>query len=720
MPQVINTNVGSLIAQRNLNTTQAESLTALSRLSSGLRINSARDDAAGLAISTRFTAQVRGLGVAIRNANDGISLAQTAEGALGAMTESLQRIRELALQSANATNSDSDRQALNAESQQLISEISRVSEQTNFNGQALLDGSFASSVQIGTQAGETVAFGINEVTAEKLGGGLGSGVSARGTSQALSNGDLSINGVAIGPSSATADTASVDAASTSSISKAAAINAVSDETGVVAQVSVNRVGGSAQGASAPGTAQSGTLTLNGVDIDIDVGTASNAANRAAVVEAINAKSEQTGILAIDTGLDSQGVVLEAEDGRNISINDAGSGLTAAATGLQAFTAGASGAGNDVTTTFSGGFTLASQDGSDIVIDGGDGSSAVGGNLTNSGLSAGIYSGTSSSVTTLGSVAEGIASTAALAAGDLVINGVSISASSSADDTASDTTATSADAAASGIAIAAAINRSSEQTGVTAEANATVVVGGTATTNVGTTTGEILTINGVATAALASTTDAEANRGLAIDAINALTGQTGVVASDNGSSLTLTAADGRNITVGATSVGASEFGLDTTTAGVGVGAAAATTSSSVTLSSAGSIEVDSGTNGDARVAATGFEQGEFGGTETGQFLTEIDLSTVAGAEEALTAVDNALDSVNRERANLGAIQNRLDSTISALAINSENLSAARSRVLDADFAVETAELSRTQVLQQAGVSILSQANAQPQLVLSLLQ
>ena len=140
MPQVINTNIGSLTAQRNLNTTQAQSLQALNRLSSGLRINSARDDAAGLAIATRFTAQVRGLGVAVRNANDGISMAQTAEGALGSMTESLQRLRELSLQSANATNSASDRQALDAEAKQLISELRRVSEQTNFNGQKLLDG----------------------------------------------------------------------------------------------------------------------------------------------------------------------------------------------------------------------------------------------------------------------------------------------------------------------------------------------------------------------------------------------------------------------------------------------------------------------------------------------------------------------------------------------------------------------------------------------------
>ncbi len=117
MAQIINTNIGSLVAQRNLNTTQNANMQALARLSSGLRINSARDDAAGLAISTRFTAQVRGLNVAMRNAGDGISLAQTAEGALGAMTDSLQRLRELALQSANATNSDTDRQALNAEAQ---------------------------------------------------------------------------------------------------------------------------------------------------------------------------------------------------------------------------------------------------------------------------------------------------------------------------------------------------------------------------------------------------------------------------------------------------------------------------------------------------------------------------------------------------------------------------------------------------------------------------
>ncbi|MEM9742935.1 MAG: flagellin [Pseudomonadota bacterium] len=715
MPQIINTNIGSLTAQRNLDSSQADGLTALNRLSSGLRINSARDDAAGLAISTRFTAQVRGLGVAIRNANDGISLAQTAEGALGAMTESLQRLRELALQSSNATNSASDRQALDAEASQLISEIARVSEQTNFNGQNLLDGSFNSSVQIGTQAGETVSFGIAKVTADSLGGGIGAGVSARGTSAAIGNGDLIINGVAIGSSQSSDDTASVANASQSAISKAAAINRVSDQTGVEAQVSENVVGGSAM---TLGAATSGTLTFNGVDIAIAIGDASNAANRAAVVQAINEKSELTGITATDTGSDVNGVELRAADGRNITITDSdpASGLTEALTGLN-FTAG-----TGTSETFTGGFTLISTNGESITIDGGDGSSTGGGDLANSGLARGEFSGTTASFTTLAQVSTG-APTSDLRAGDLVINGTAIGASQAADDTASDTTATSSTAQSSGIAIAAAINRSSEQTGVTATANETVLVAGTATTATGGDTA-VITINGVATATLNSVDNAETNRTTAVDGINAISGRTGVVATDNGTSITLTAADGRNISVAVDdATGAAEFGFQTAIDGVGVGAFGAnaeTTASSVTLSSASAIEITAGTEGDARVAATGFEQGTYGGAEDGQFLTDLDISTVEGSVQALAAIDNALDAVNRERANLGAIQNRLDSTITSLAINAENVTAARSRVLDADFARETAELSRTQVLQQAGVSILAQANAQPQLALSLLQ
>ncbi|MCU0976207.1 MAG: flagellin domain-containing protein [Steroidobacteraceae bacterium] len=155
--QVINTNMLSLNAQRNLSSSQSSLATALQRLSSGLRINSAKDDAAGLAISERFTAQIRGLNQAVRNASDGISLAQTAEGALAEVTNNLQRIRELAVQSANATNSPSDRASLQAEVTQLLEEIGRVAAQTTFNGTELLDGSFTSAVfQVGANAGETI------------------------------------------------------------------------------------------------------------------------------------------------------------------------------------------------------------------------------------------------------------------------------------------------------------------------------------------------------------------------------------------------------------------------------------------------------------------------------------------------------------------------------------------------------------------------------------
>jgi flagellin len=162
MPQIINTNVMSLNAQRNLSTSAGALATALQRLSSGLRINSAKDDAAGLAIAERFTTQIRGLNQAARNANDGISLAQTGEGALAEITNNLQRIRELAVQAANSTNSASDREALNQEVEQRLAEIERVASQTSFNGQKILDGSFGTAAfQVGANAGETISIGLN-------------------------------------------------------------------------------------------------------------------------------------------------------------------------------------------------------------------------------------------------------------------------------------------------------------------------------------------------------------------------------------------------------------------------------------------------------------------------------------------------------------------------------------------------------------------------------
>ena len=714
MPQTINTNLSSLTAQRNLNTSQASNQQALQRLSSGLRINSARDDAAGLAISTRFTAQVKGLNVAIRNAGDGISLAQTAEGALGAITDSLQRIRELALQAANATNSDSDRQALNAEAQQQISEITRVSNQTNFNGRKLLDGTFKASVQIGTKAGETVGFGIGQVTADKLGGGTASGVSAIGTSSGIANGDLIINGIAIGPSKSADDTASTTNRAASAIAKVAAINRSTAQTGVTAQVNENRVSGTTQVAAA----LTGSVVVNGVVIALATGGVDTAADRQATVTAINARSDQTGVSAVDSGNDSAGVELVAKDGRNVTLSY--NTVTAAATGL-----GAAG-------TSAGGYTLLSTNGGTVtIVEGGDGTGN--GNLANAGLVAGTYDANAASVSTTARVAVAVGDITTLSSGDLLVNGVAIAAAKSADDSASDRAASSSSAAGSGIATAAAINRSTAQTAVLARANATVVTGGTSVTAATAGDSGTIYVNNVATTKVTATGDLATDRGAAINAINAIKGRTGVVASDNGASITLTAADGRNVSVAIDTANAgfsAGVGLDSSVDGIGqaditgavstYAATAETTYSTVTLSSAKAIKVASGNNGSLGVSDIGFRQGLFGGATDGQFLTDVNIGTLDGASGSLKAIDNALDSVNRERANLGAIQNRLDSTVSTLAINSENTSAANSRIRDADFAKETAELQRTNVLQQAGISILAQANAQPQLVLSLLR
>ncbi|MCB1646525.1 MAG: hypothetical protein KDI36_13785, partial [Pseudomonadales bacterium] len=326
-------------------------------------------------------------------------------------------------------------------------------------------------------------------------------------------------------------------------------------------------------------------------------------------------------------------------------------------------------------------------------------------------------------------------------GDLRINGVSITASQASDDTASNELANTSSKAASGIAIAAAINKATETTGVTAYVNETVVNGGTS--NIDRVSagdqGDVY-INGISTGTITLGSDKESNRANAIAAINQISGQTGVFASDNGGGITLTAGDGRNVSVAIDTKGTDFTGLmigldaskkgiaeaDFAGQGLSYAEVAATTSSTIRLESSKEFTVSAGTNGAVGddgfggLAGLGIKAGTYGGADSGQFLNEVDISTVDGALSALDALDNALQSVNSERANLGAIQNRLQSTIDNLSISVENLQAANSRILDADFAAETAELSRTQVLQQAGISILAQANAAPQQVLSLLQ
>jgi len=266
MAQVINSNVMSLNAQRNLGTSSASLGTTIQRLSSGLRINSAKDDAAGLAISERFSTQIRGLDVAVRNANDGISLAQSAEGAMVEIGNNLQRVRELSVQSANATNSQSDRDALNAEVTQLVSEIDRVANQTNFNGTKLLDGSFAGALfQVGANSGQTIAVNsIVDANANALGKAqfaaatTSTAAVAGGTATATgSYAGMAINGVTIDSFNVAVGDGGAD------VSKklAAAINDKMDQTGVYASLdSTNKLTLTSLTAGKDLTFTAGTLT----------------------------------------------------------------------------------------------------------------------------------------------------------------------------------------------------------------------------------------------------------------------------------------------------------------------------------------------------------------------------------------------------------------------------------------------------------------------------
>lgn len=468
----INTNVASLNAQNQLGKSQSLNDQALQRLSSGLRINSAKDDAAGLAISTRFQSQISGLGVAQRNANDGISLAQTAEGALDEITNNLQRIRDLSVQSANATNSASDREALQAEVDQLVEEIDRVATQTAFNGTKLLDGSFtAKDFQVGANAGEKIS--IESIVSARS-SSLGSFTGVNAANNVVTDGAASALSVTIGTDAPVA----LGTVATDAKDIAAAINN-SGISGLTATADVNRVAGDVTGASTvlAGAVGNVTFNINGTDIVVAAGT-DNSTNTAAAMEQINSVSSVTGVRAENKGgkLD-----LVAADGRNI----------------------------DVTFTDTG---------------------TTGANEQSFGLAA-----------------------------------------------AADTTST----------VDIQFKANADQSGTLAIAGA----------------------------------------GLSVSA--------------------------------------------------GIG-------------------------------------------KTGTALNAIDIGTASGAESALASIDGALDAINSARADLGAVQNRFESTITNLATSVENLSASNSRILDADFASETAKLAKSQVLQQAGISVLAQANARPQQVLSLLQ
>lgn len=572
MAQVINTNVSALNAQRNLSKSQSSMQTSLQRLSSGLRINSAKDDSAGLAISDRFMSQINGLTQASRNANDGISLAQTAEGALDEVTNGLQRMRTLAVQAANDTNSDSDRQSIQVEIEQIVSEINRIGGTTQFNGKNLLDGSNASfNFQIGANASQSLTVKMSDMRASALGQQPGAvqTVSHRvdfATADAAGNigvGDL---------------TAGIGGASGTAITEGDFKISIADGAQNV-DIAIARYGGDIVQHS------SGNLT-DSTNINYGGGVAKDIAARINSIRNLH-EVDSTGKVVLE------GVYASAKTEFNIG---------------------------------------------DIA--GADVSSASG--------TAGLP-GVQQAHVGQGHIDDGA----------LKINGVSVGA---VDMQVND----------AGGNLVNAINSKSNLTGVKASIDNDGRLNLTA----------------------------EDGRDIILETKDSTT--TNLIFNGGGDSVNGAAASGHDYSAGLKlrvtgQVTYSSQGTMTQTgndlAGAGVSSGAVTTSV--------------GKNLKTNVQAKGSIQ-------------NADVTTVAGANTLIKSVDSAIKQVDSFRAVLGATQNRFEMTIRNLDNVSENLSAANSRIRDADFAMETSNMTRNQILQQAGISILSQANAQSQNVMSLLR
>jgi flagellin len=719
---VINTNVKALAAQASMSQVERNLQTSMERLSTGLRINSAKDDAAGLAISNRMTSQIRGYAVAIRNSNDGISMAQTAEGALGQVNSMLQRMRELAVQAANGAVTGADRSSLQLEVDQLKQQIQDVAVKTNHNNINLLDGSAGNVVlQTGVKAGDTMTIGFGSVQTKDIGEGtrasltsVGGKVVANSSNTALVDGDLVLNGVVVGASMATDDTKSYETAAgdaaTSAIAKAAAINRVAEQSGVYATVDKTVVFGATMASTA---ATSGKVTINGVDTATVYTTDNTELNRTAFAQAINAISEQTGVKAINTHDDNQGLTLVAADGRNITIKTEAA-LTTAITGLVMT--------GTTEETHVGTYQLNTRDGSPITIGSTVAQSQAG--EVHSGLAFGTYKANEAQIVTVnrasGNAAPASGAGAGLLKGNtLVINGVAIDAAVGSDDLSSavGTSVPGSTKESSAIAIAAAINKKSELSGVTAVAEANVIQG------TGFTAGELtaININGKTITQAFNFT----NRDDVVTFFNSYEGETGVKASAFGTGIQLTAADGRNVSIGLTGAGgAAALGL--TGVSVGTVAAAQTYYSQVSLHSDKQFNLSSGSEGntaggtDNNFALLGFKKGTFGGADNTVKVKDVDISSINGASSAITAIDAAIETVSAIQAKAGAYQNRLDAVVSNLTESNQNMSASRSRILDTDYATETTSMAKSQIISQAATAMLAQANQSAQSVLSLLK
>jgi len=708
---VINTNVKALVAQESIRASNLSLSQAMERLSTGSKINNAKDDAAGLAISNRMTSQIRGMAKAVGNVNDAISMSQTAEGAIGNVGNILQRMRELAVQAATGTNNATDRSSMQLEVAQLKAQIDQIANSTNHNNIKLLDGSAQNlTIQAGVKAGDTLVVGFDSMKTKDIGLGSRAALSSVGgiytantNFDAFSAGSLLLNGISVGESLALDDKSSPSTgAAASAIAKAAAINKVSAQSGVYAKANTNVV----SGASMTAAALTGTISINGsTTTSFTTGTDASL-NRQMSVSAINAMSAQTGVVATDTGDSETGVTLSAADGRNIVVSF--STLTSATTGVAA------------ANTNIGSYSVFALDGRDINVSYRDGT--AGNDVQNQvGLRAGSYKADQALFTSYVRTSPAAATAPTSAAqglmngNSMIINGVAIGAAMTTDDSASQGASLgplSSVASSTAIAIAAAINRKTSLTGVSATA-APNIIRGTDFTSTSTTSASVY-LNGVTFNVNTISRDG------VIDSFNSVAGRTGVTASAFGSGVQLTAADGRNINMG-TSATVASLGLTGVTVGTqALSAAAITFLSQVTLSSDNVFKIESGSNGVTNLENLGFRQGTYGGTDNGLKINQLDVSTTSGASLAITAIDAAINTVSGAQAKSGAINNRLDSIIDNLSESSKNMQASRSRILDTDYATETTNLAKQQIIQQAATAMLAQANQSSQSILSLLK
>ena len=694
----VNTNMGSLVAQANMGKQERAMNTAMERLSSGLRINSAADDAAGSAIASKLTSQVKSLGQAIRNANDAISLTQTAEGALGEVENILQRMRELSVQSGNGTLNASDRSQIQAELDQLAAEIDAIAEKTNFNRVSLLDGSNDKlTIQMGIDATDTLDIDLKKTTVESLGIGSSSSsathqvISGRITTLAdFTDDDIKINGKNITSADVTAATASFSLAGTTNatVDVTAAVGSATQHAAALAELINTNTKEHGVVASAFNEVKAGTNVFTSGDVTINGTTVVGRASKEAFVAAVNAE-----VSNVEARIDADGYVIFSND-TGYAINFASStelGITADAYG--------------------GFVKLESIDNTPITIQAGSKENGYGAD-----------NGKRADLATMGFNESNIVNGQVAVTGNVYVDATQLTGADGLK--INDVLITELDGQSSTSIHAndkvAQINDKTDQHGVVASGFNQVVV------TVNMSAGDMqaasdTTINGITIDLSLDATVTDL-----VEGINAgLAGKVDIVASMEADSGKLILTSNSGLTINFDDTGAGLFTAVTYTDGSAVTTAlssgAATARGYITLTSldGSSIKIEDGAqdaDADSGADRIGFaSQNEAGSTTQG-----VSVSSVESANAALVSLDNAIESVSKFRASFGAYENRLDAAINNLVTLQVNTDTARSRIEDADFAGETSQLTKAQILSQAATSMLAQANASKNSLLALLQ